>query len=143
MAHLNAEDLAKMSSEMANLHKRLPRENKSKLSASPDDVDKIIIVGTPRTLHQNQSLIREDSEINNSIDTGIDLAKSNIIFKPDIYTICGYSIPKNTLYLAIVLIIVGAILWYITSNTKKKKDAVIIDEDENKSSNKKDKNEEE
>ena len=135
MAQVNTENLARMSSEMANLHQRIPKSAKLKLPPSPEDIDQIMIVNSPSVLQQKQPL----TPGNSGIDNGIDLAKSDIIFQPDTYTIFSYSIPKNTLYLLIVLLIVGVALWYITSNTKKKKENTIIDEDENKTSIKKDK----
>jgi hypothetical protein len=135
MAQVNAENLARMSSEMANLQQRIPKSAKLKLPPSPEDIDQIMIVNSPSVLQQKQPL----TPGNSGIDNGIDLTKSDVTFQPDTYTFFSYSLPKNTLYLLIVLFIVGIALWYITSNTKKKKENTIIDEDENRTSIKKDK----
>lgn len=138
------DQLAKLSAEMSTLPQKLMKNSKTMkiIQTSPDDMDQIMTINPTAGLQSKQQLSPGDS----GIDAGVDLSKTFTLFVPDVYTFNGYSIPKNTLYLIIVLILVGIAIWYITSNTKKKKEKLIIDENDcvaNKEEKNKDKEKDE
>lgn len=123
MTKINTDHLAKMASEIAAT---FPSAKNKFKQMSPDDVEQIVNVNQAITQGNIQGV---SPELPNFEDK-IDLTINTNVFNPDFYTLYGYSLPKNTLYLIIILIIVGVIVWYMTSNTKKNKEKKIIDNDE-------------
>lgn len=141
MSQLNMQHLEKMSSEIATNFPQKSSKNKFKFASnSPEDIDHINILNyNPNTnLNKNTGVVENGQNTTNiSIDSGIDLTKTfENTFIPDVYTFYGYSIPKNTLYLIIILIIVGIAVWYLTSTHKKKSKNKVFDinDEENVSS---------
>lgn len=129
MTQLNLDNLSKMSTDIETvLPEKLNKIKKQNLLNTPEDLDQIMTVN-PNISIQNRNIQNsEDIEI----DNGIDLSKTISTFKPDVYTIYGFSLPKNTLYLIIILIIVGIGVWYITSNNKKKETKILEEKDVDK-----------
>ena len=133
------DNLTKMASEIQSKFPDGVKKNITKLkNSSPQDTEQILFIAPSNTSGLKQQNINTPDQINfegedttNTLNINT-IAKTNFI--PDVYTIFGYSLPKNTLYLILILIVVGIIIWYVTSNKKKKKEKSNenVDEKDNK-----------
>lgn len=138
MAQISIDNLKKMASSIASTLQP-NQQNDSQISIqkvpklrpmskqciqSSEDVAQIVSVAPnlqPSALSQLSQAF--DGEQNGGNET-TNLLSSQFMqsnFTPDVYTIMGYDIPKNTLYLFILLIIVGIVIWYMSGDSKKKK----------------------
>ena len=134
MSQINTHNLAKMASEIASKFPETIKKSKNNLKHSPQDVDQIMVLGDANcTIKQAMTTSTTDT-LNFKEDIVENLAslpkiENPIIssFIPDVYSIYGYTLPKNTLYLIIILGIIGLFIWYFMTGKKNKKTKKIED----------------
>jgi hypothetical protein len=118
--NFNIDELKKLSSVI---------EVQQKLQPSPEVKRTVSFVQSNNTLGPVQQVKSIGPSVAPSVSTVPIVATNSsldttLLNNPNIMNICGMNLPKSTLYLVIVLIAIGLIIWYTTKskNVNKNKD---------------------
>ena len=95
---------------------------KQAVQSSSEDMEQIVPMTGGNVVTAEGSQI--GSQIGGDDQSILDLANLKGA-KPEMFEMMGYSLPKYTVYLIIVLMVVGIIIWYLNSDGRKNKKKII------------------
>lgn len=134
--NVNIDELKKMASMIANEQAKIQANNigKQNLSSHARPTQKVpqgpqraipkhppVQVPAPQAINSSEDIanilpVNSDDNSGGTVNTNIQVAGSD-----DMLGILGFTIPKQTLYFILILIVIAVGIWYMSRDTKYKK----------------------